>query len=188
MHAQKKLRVGELVVHPVYGFCRIQRIGWSRSGDRDEECYVFVMGSATNPVKVSVPVAQAASAGLRRPITKEQADAVLQVFEATSQPLGPTSREQLEVISARLGSGDVFEVAAMIRDLVASGVDEGSGPSNAAFVNRRRSERIMLENALERLVDEVARVQHLPRKQVEARIQMCLKRKRKVRTTQALAT
>jgi len=75
----------------------------------------------------------------------------------------------------------------VIRDLVPSGVDEGSGPSNATFVNRQRSERMMLENALERLVDEVARVQHLPRKQVEARIQICLKRKRKVRTTQALA-
>ena len=46
LDVQEKLRVGELVVHPAYGFCRIQRIEWSRSGDRNEECYVSFLAKS----------------------------------------------------------------------------------------------------------------------------------------------
>lgn len=188
MAAQTAFRVGELVVHPAYGFSRIAGIERAHGRGGLEDCYVFRMGSVRNPIKILMPVAQAEASGLRCPITREQAEAVLRVFELPPQPLGPASREQLEVISARLGSGDLCAVAAAIRDLVASGVDGRFGQTDGTFVNRRRSERMMLGSALERLIDEVARVQRLPRTQIEARIQACLRRKRKARTIPALAT
>lgn len=185
MDAQEKFRAGELVVHPAYGFCRIQKIEWSRNGSRDEECYVFLVGPAANLIKISVPVARAASAGLRRPIAKEQAGAILRVFELPAQTLGPTSKAQIEEIAHRLESADPFEAAAMIRDLMVSGVDGWLGQTSGSFVNQHRSKRLMLWNALDRLIQELAQVQGVSRKRVEDRIRICLKRKRREQAVSA---
>lgn len=188
MEAQATFGVGELVVHPAYSFCRIHAIERASPTSQEETCYVILMGSARNPIKVLIPVAQAEAAGLRRPLTKEQAEAVLRAFDLPAQALGPNSKEQLEEIEHRLKSGDLFEVAGMVRDLAASGVDGWPGQTTVSFMNRRRNERMMLGDAVDRLVEELAHAQHVPCKQVEQRIRACLKRKRRARTVHAAAS
>lgn len=187
LSAQETFRAGELVVHPAYGFCRIQAVERASPNSQEETCYVILMGSTRNPIKVLIRVTQAEAAGLRRPLTREQAEAVLRAFDLPAQPLGPNSKEQLEGVEHRLKSGDLFEVAGMVRDLAASGVDGWPGQTTASFMNRRRNERMMLGDAVDRLVEELAHAQRVPRKQVEQRIQACLRRTRRARTVHAAA-
>ena len=181
--SQTSFRKSQLIVYPTYGFCRIAAVEQADVRDGLEDCYVFQMGSATNPIKVLMPVAQAEKAGLRRPITKQEADAVLEVFEMAATPLEPRTKEQLDEVSARLSSNDLLQVAATIRDLAAAGVKAGDGQSDAACVNHRRSEQAMLSQALGRLIEEIAYAQRVPHKQVEGHVRKCLERTRRAHAT-----
>lgn len=176
---QTRFRPGTLVVHPVYGFCRIAAIERVPRKDGLEDCYVFRMGSVRNPIKVLVPVTQAETVGIRRPITSQEADAVLEVFRMAATPFEPGTKEQLDEVSARLNSTDLLQVAGMIRDLVAAGVKGWDGQSDGTFVNHRRSEQAMLTQALSQLIEEIAHVQRIPRKEVEGHIRKYLERTRK---------
>jgi RNA polymerase-interacting CarD/CdnL/TRCF family regulator len=190
IEAPLAFRAGQLVVHPVYGLCRIARIEQAHGRNGLEACYVFNMGSTSNPVKVLMPAAQAEAVGLRRPITRQNAERIFQVFHAPSSPLAPRSKEQLDEVSARLNSCDLLQVAETIRDLAAAGVTGWSGQMDSAFGNHRRSEQAMLSQALSRLVDELVHVQHVSRKEVEAEIHRWLSRTRRKshRLNVALAT
>jgi CarD family transcriptional regulator len=179
MTAQTTFRVGELVVHPAHGFCRIAGIERAHVRDDLEDCYVFRMGSARNPIKVLVPVTQAEEAGIRRQITSQEADAILEVFKLAATPLEPRTKEQLDEVSARLNSADLLQMAETLRDLAAAGVNGWDGASDGAFVNHRRSEQAMLSQALGRLIEEIAHVQRISRKEVEGQIRKCLERTRK---------
>lgn len=183
---QTRFRPGHLVVHPTYGFCRIAAIERAPSRDGLEDCYVFRMGSLRNPIKVLIPVAQAEAAGLRRPITRPEAEEVLQVFQLPATPLEPHSREELDEVAARLNSHDLRLVAATIRDLVAAGVKAWLGQPDGAFTNQRRSEQAMLTQALERLIEELAYAQHTSRATIEGRIRKCLGRTRRRRAPHAM--
>ncbi|PIQ84323.1 MAG: hypothetical protein COV75_02720 [Candidatus Omnitrophica bacterium CG11_big_fil_rev_8_21_14_0_20_63_9] len=177
---------GQLVVHPTYGFCRIAAIERAHSRDGVEDCYVFRMGSLRDPIKVLIPVAQAEVAGLRRPISRSEAEAVLQVFQLAATPLEPHSREELDEVSARLSGHDPLMVAATIRDLVAAGVKGWLGQPDGAFTNHRRSEQAMLTQALGQLIEELAYAQHTSRKTIEERIRKCLGRTRRRRAPQVI--
>jgi RNA polymerase-interacting CarD/CdnL/TRCF family regulator len=139
------------------------------------------MGSFRNPIKVLMPVAQAEAAGLRRPITRSEAEGVLQVFQLPATPLAPHSREELDEVAARLNSHDLRMVAATIRDLVAAGVKGWPSQPDGALTNHRRSEHAMLTQALERLIEELAYVQRALRKTIEEHIRKCLGRTRRRR-------
>ena len=172
-------RFGQLVVHPVYGLCRIARIEQAHGRNGVEPCYVFNMGSVSNPVKVLMPAAQAAAAGLRRPMTRPEAERILQVLRTPSSPLEPRSKEQLDEVSTRLNGSDMLQVAETIRDLTAAGVKGWSGQTDGAFGNHRRSEQVLLSQALSRLIDELAHVQCVSRKRIETEIRRCLGRTRR---------
>ncbi|MBI2173775.1 MAG: hypothetical protein HYU33_01080 [Candidatus Omnitrophica bacterium] len=174
-----RFRPGNLVVHPVYGFCRIAAIEQTPMRGGLEDCYVFRMGSMRNPIKVLVPVAQAKAAGIRQPITKQEVDAIFEVFKLAATPFAPRTKEQLDGISACLNSNDLFRIAEMIRDLAAAGVKGWYGASDGTFVNHRRSEQVLLTQALSRLTEEIAHVRCVPRKEVEGQICRCLERTRK---------
>lgn len=182
MAGEATLRVGELVMHPAHGFCRVAAIERVPVRDGVEDCYVFRMGSATNPIKVLVSIAQAAAAGLRRPMTGRKAEQVLETFQLRATPLEPRSREELDAVSVRLSGQDPLLVATTIRDLVAAGVKGWLGQPDGAFVNHRRSEQAMLTEALGRLVEELAYVQHTSRRTIEDHIRKCLGRTRRRRT------
>src|SRR3989338_3744939 len=70
MKAPQTFHVGELVVHPSYGVCRIQALERVTLKDRAEECYVFRLGSPRNPLKVMLPTTHAASVGLHRLVSR----------------------------------------------------------------------------------------------------------------------
>ena len=179
-------RKGQLIVHPIYGFCRIAAIEQAHVRDGVEDCYVFRMGSTRNPIKVLMPVAQAEAAGLRRPMTKQEAGQALQAFQLPATPLEPRSKEELDEMSARLSGHDPLMVAATIRDLVAAGVKGWLGQPDGAFTNHRRSEQAMLTQALGQLIEELAYVQHTSRKTIEEHIRKCLGRTRRKRAPQVI--
>jgi RNA polymerase-interacting CarD/CdnL/TRCF family regulator len=180
------LQRSQLVVHPTYGLCRIAAIERAHMQDGLEDCYVFRMGTARNPIKVLMPVAQAEAAGLRRPISSQQAEEVLRVFHLPATALEPRSKEDLDEVAARLNSSDPRVVAATIRDLVAAGVKGWLGQPDGAFTNQRRSEQAMLTQALARLTEELAYVQHTSRATIEGRIRKCLGRTRRKRAPQVV--
>lgn len=176
---------GQLVVHPAYGFCRITAIERVQGRDGTEDCYVFRMGSLANPIKVLIPVAQAAAAGLRYPVARSEVEEVLQVFQLPATPLEPRAKEELDQIAARLNGRDLRMVAATVRDLVAAGVKGWLGQPEGALMNHRRTEQAMLTQALERLIEELAFVRQTSRKTIEERIRKCLERTRRRRAPHA---
>lgn len=183
---QTPFQMGQLVVHPAYGFCRIAAIERAAMRDGLEDCYVFRMGSVGNPIKVLMPVARAEEAGLRRHMTRSQAEEVLRVFQLPATPLKPHSKEDLEEVACRLSSHDPRIVASTIRDLVTAGVKGWLGQPDGAFMNHQRSEQVMLTRALERLIEELAYVRQTSRKTIEEHIRKCLGRTRRRRAPQAI--
>jgi RNA polymerase-interacting CarD/CdnL/TRCF family regulator len=149
-------------VHPVHGLCRIARVEQADGRNGSEACYVFNMGSARNPVKVLMRAAQAEAAGLRRPITSQEAEQVLRLLHTSGSPLAPRSKAQL--------------------DLAAAGVSGWHGRADGAFGHHQRSEQAMLSQALSRLIEELSYVLHVPRMDVEAKIRQRLGRARRAAT------
>jgi RNA polymerase-interacting CarD/CdnL/TRCF family regulator len=130
-------------------------------------------------VKVLIPIAQAEASGLRRPISKQEAEQVLRVLHMPATPLEPRSREELGEVSARLASNDSLQIAKTIRDLAAAGVKKWLSRSDVTLVDTRHGEQATLISALERLTEELAYAQHASRKDVEEYVRKCLGRARK---------
>ena len=154
--------IGDKVVHPMHGAGIVESVVQKKVNGVTREYYVLKL--PVRAMVVMVPVEHCAEIGVRPIVDRALADRVLD--ELASLQVDMTSnwnrryRENME----RLKSGDLFQVAQVVKGLMLRDVDRGLSTG----------ERKMLHSAKQILISEIVMCQSSSYEAVEERINQAL--------------
>lgn len=150
--------IGDKVVYPMHGAGSIESIEEKSILDEKQSYYIIKM---PGEVKVMVPTAKAEQIGVRKIIDKSTVEKVINVLEQNctemSMKWNKRQRDNLE----KMKTGDVFEVADIVRNLTFKQKEKGLSTS----------EKKMLLNARQVLVSEIMLADSKPKDEVETLIE-----------------
>ncbi|MEA2058373.1 MAG: CarD family transcriptional regulator [Actinomycetota bacterium] len=150
--------VGDKVVYPHHGAATIikkERIEFS--GEKQD---YFVLEIVTDQLIVRVPVANAIERGVRPVISKNQARKVFATLKAEPNEAGSNWSRWYKVLTEKINSGDIFQVAEVVRDLDYAQKKKGISPALKRMLAKARliiiselrfSLKIEEEDAIKRL-------------------------------------
>jgi CarD family transcriptional regulator len=149
MPSKVSFSVGQSVVYPAHGIGRIADI--EKQIIENTSLDLFVIFFEKENMKLKVPFNKASSVGLRPICSREQMKEALQVFEVPYKPKRMLWSRRALKYEAKINSGDVAQIAEVVRDLFCSSIGG----------KQSYSERLMYQLALERLVGEYAAIEGL---------------------------
>jgi CarD family transcriptional regulator len=127
--------VGDKVVHPQHGAAVIvKKVRQTVAGSRQD---YFVLDIATEQLTVFVPVATIEET-IRPVISKNQARKVLAVFKEPPQEAGSNWSRWYKVLNEKMTSGDIYQVAEVVRDLTYAQQIKGISPALKRMLSRAR--------------------------------------------------
>ena len=136
--AKKKypFAVGDKVVYPHHGAATIvkrERIEF----DGEVQDY-FVLEIATDQLTLRVPAASALERGVRPVISKNKARQVFAVFKEEPQEAGANWSRWYKLLTEKINSGDIFQVAEVVRDLTYAQQVKGISPALKRMLAKAR--------------------------------------------------
>ncbi len=134
--------VGDKIVYPMHGAGVIEKIEERAILDEKQSYYIIKM---PGEVKVMVPTAKAEEIGVRNIIDKDTAGKVINVLEQDSTEMSVKWNKRYRDNVEKMKSGDVFEVADIVRNLTFKQKDKGLSTT----------EKKMLLNARQILISEL---------------------------------
>jgi CarD family transcriptional regulator len=156
----KSFQVGDTVVEPSIGVCRIDGVKRQTIDNLVEDYYIFSSGSA----RVYVPVSQIEKRGVRRPMTKLEIRKIHQQLKVPITPTRTDARMQYLVYREVMRSGDPIKITRLLRELFTlDKMDELKG-----------KEKEIMEQAKKFLVDEISFINEHPKAQVQEEIEESL--------------
>lgn len=130
-----KYSVGDKVVHPQHGAATIaKKIKQEFAGEKKD---YFVLDIATEQLTVKVPV-EAIDDLIRPIISKAQARKVLAVLKEEPQEAGSNWSRWYKVLTEKMYSGDIFQVAEVVRDLNYAQQTKGISPALKRMLSKAR--------------------------------------------------
>jgi CarD family transcriptional regulator len=127
--------VGDKVVHPQHGAAVIvKKVRQTVGGSRQD---YFVLDIATEQLTVFAPVATIEDT-IRPVISKNQARKVLAVFKEPPQEAGSNWSRWYKVLNEKMTSGDIYQVAEVVRDLTYAQQIKGISPALKRMLSRAR--------------------------------------------------
>ncbi len=139
-------KVGDHAVYPARGVAEIVSIEEKDIAGKRQAFYVLRLLDTDH--KIMVPVANAASIGLRKPISEGDIRRIFQILKVKDVPIDTqTWNRRQRAFVEKLSTGSVFEVAEVMRDL-----ERVKDVKDALSF----SERQMLERARQLLIKEIA--------------------------------
>ncbi len=155
---QTSFRVGDKVVHPHHGAAEI--IKRSKLDLAGEPRQYFELEIATeSSLKVLIPV-DTIDETIRPVITKTAAGKVLLKFKEDPQDSGANWSRWYKVLNEKMTSGDIFQVAEVVRDLTHAQQAKGISPALKRMLSKARTTlsselafalRVTPDQALERI-------------------------------------
>jgi len=155
---RKEFKVGDKVVYPMHGAGIIEAIEEKEVLGRSERYYVMRM--PIGDLRVMIPMSSVEELGLREVISKEDVRKVFQVLQGETTSMSQNWNRRYRANMEKIKSGDIFEVAEVVRNLTVRERDKGLSTG----------ERKMLENARQILISELVLAQDLPEEQVEQQV------------------
>ena len=150
--------IGERVVHPMHGAGVIDDIIVERIAGTRQEYYVFKM--PVGGLLLKIPTANSSVIGLRTIITAQEAETLLVAIPALETENNANWNKRYQENMQRLKSGDLYEVARVIKTLVHR--DRQRGLSTG--------ERKMLHSARQILISELVLSTEREKEEVESRL------------------
>ena len=128
--------VGDYVVYPHHGAATIiKREKIDFSGEKHE---YFVLEIATDQLTVRVPVAKAVDLGVRPVISQNKARQVFRTFKDEPQEAGKNWSRWYKLLTEKINSGDIFQVAEVVRDLTYAQQVKGISPALKRMLAKAR--------------------------------------------------
>jgi CarD family transcriptional regulator len=162
--ANLKFKVGETVVYASHGVGQITAI--EEQEVAGFKLQVFVIFFEKDRMTVRVPVAKAASGGLRKIVEPAFVEKVLEVLAGRARSKRGIWARRGQEYEAKINSGDLMMLAEVLRDLYRS--PEQAEPSY--------SERQLYESALETLAHEISVVHGISQTEAQTLIGQSLAR------------
>lgn len=159
------LSVGDALVHPAHGVGQFDGVDADEfDGTRLEFLRLFF---AERRLTLRVPLAKAQRNGLRRPMAPETLERVMEVLVAAPRSARVIWARRAVELAAKVNSGDPVTVAEVLRDL----------GRHAGRPDQPTGERVLFEQAMDRLAGEIAALEGIPRAEAAARILARLQRR-----------
>lgn len=151
-------KVGDKIVYPMHGAGVIETIEERSILDEKQSYYIIKM---PGEVKVMVPTAKAEEIGVRNIIDKETAGKVINVLEQDSTEMSMKWNKRYRDNVEKMKSGDIFEVADIVRNLSFKQKDKGLSTT----------EKKMLLNAKQILVSELVLAESKGKDEIESLVE-----------------
>ena len=129
-------KVGDKVVYPHHGAATIVRK--EKLEFKDEKQNFYVLEIATDQLIVRVPAASSIERGVRPVISKSKARQVFQTLRSEPQEAGSNWSRWYKVLTEKINSGDIFQVAEVIRDLDYAQKIKGISPALKRMLAKAR--------------------------------------------------
>jgi CarD family transcriptional regulator len=162
-HAETSFQVGDLAVHPAHGVGEVTGIERRDLGGSVNLFYVVRI--IDSGLKVMVSLRATAQVGLRRVMSKKEADKVLRVLQApeVAVDIQPWNR-RFRAYTEMLKSGSPYEIAKVLRDMSRLKFDK-----ELSFGERR-----LLDQAKSLLIKELALAKQMQQGAMEGEITQML--------------
>jgi CarD family transcriptional regulator len=128
--------VGDKVVYPHHGAATIVRK--EKHEFKGEKQDFYVLEIATDQLIVRVPAASAMERGVRPVISKSKSRQVFQTLRGEPQEAGSNWSRWYKVLTEKINSGDIFQVAEVIRDLDYAQKIKGISPALKRMLAKAR--------------------------------------------------
>lgn len=150
--------VGDFVVHPMHGAGVIADIVQERVAGATQQYYVFQM--PMGGLLLKIPVANSSAIGVRNIISPSEAATLVSAIPELTVEVNSNWNKRYQENMLRLKSGDLYEVARVIKALMHRERQRGLSTG----------ERKMLHNARQILISELVLIEDAPYADVEAEI------------------
>ena len=150
--------IGEYISHPMHGAGMIESIAKRRVNGQDKEYYVLRL--PTGNMTVMIPTDTCENIGVRPIVDEKTALEVLSVVASLEIDMTSNWNQRYRDNMERLKTGNLFEVARVIKGLVMRDIEKGLSTG----------ERKMLRSARQILVSEIALSAKLESETVETRL------------------
>ena len=155
-------QIGDKVVHPMHGAGIVDSIVQKKVNGVMREYYVLKL--PVRAMVVMVPTENCEEIGVRPIVDREQADRVLAAIPDIQVEMTQNWNRRYRENMERIKSGDLFEVARVVKGLMLRDVQKGLSTG----------ERKMLHSAKQILISEIVMCQSSSYEDVEERINQAL--------------
>lgn len=138
--------IGDKVVYPMHGAGIIE--GIEEKEILGEKRKYFIMRMPIGDMKVMVPVDNVEDVGVREIINNEDMDRVISILKGSKSSMPQNWNRRYRINMDRIKSGDIFEIAAVVRNLLMMDMEKGLSTG----------ERKMLSSAKQMLFSEMVLV------------------------------
>ena len=139
-----EFRVGDRVVYPSHGSGTVASI--EKRTVLDTECDYLEVSLKASDMRVMIPVEEAETVGLRKVVGAEAVSDCLDLLRAEETKMSSNWNRRFRANTEKIKTGDIFEVAEVVRNLTIRDVRRGLATS----------ERKMLDETREILCSEIA--------------------------------
>jgi CarD family transcriptional regulator len=154
---------GDAIIHPMYGAGVVERIV-ERAIQGSTELYYRIRLLGQTGTVLMVPTAAAERLGLRGAITRSDLGQLWCVLCAAPGALPDDSKELRLLVQVKLSSGDIFQVAEVVRDIAWRQVKMHSSTSTRQY-----------EEGIKLLVGEIAATEGIEFDDAEAQLRARLR-------------
>ena len=159
MAKKTKFSVGDKVVHPQHGAATIaKKVKQEFNGEKRD---YYVLDIATEQLTVMVPI-ESMEDVIRPVITKTAARNVLKSLKEEPEEAGSNWSRWYKVLNEKMTSGDIFQVAEVVRDLTYAQQTKGISPALKRMLSKARL-TLTSELAFSLEIDEEAAPKRLDR-------------------------
>jgi CarD family transcriptional regulator len=142
-------KTGEFIVYPAHGVGQIVAIDEQEVAGHKLE--LFVIDFQKDKMRLKVPVAKAASIGMRKLSEGDYVDRALKVVQGRARVKRTMWSRRAQEYDAKINSGDLISISEVVRDLFRA----DNQPEQSY------SERQLYEAALDRMAREIAAVNRM---------------------------
>jgi len=158
-------KAGDAIIHPVRGagvVVRVEERQWRGSND----LYYRIKLLGQPGTRLMIPVCAAKTLGLRRVIPQSKLNKVWRVLRAAPRTLPADHKERCKLLDDKLHTGDVFQVAEVVRDMAWRQQRKG----HLTTTGKRR-----YEEGMRILTGEIAAVQGVDLDDAEVQVSVTLR-------------
>jgi len=134
--APSPFAVGDKVVYPHHGAAVIARK--EKLPFQGQRTDYFVLEVATDQLILKVPVHKAVDQGVRPVISRAVARRVLATFKLPPEEAGANWSRWYKLLTEKINSGDIFQVAEVVRDLTFAQQTKGISPALKRMLSKAR--------------------------------------------------
>lgn len=153
-------KVGDKIVYPMHGAGVIDAIEKIDFMGEEREYYILKM--PIGEMDISIPADNMKEANIRFIITKEEGHQVLEILDDKPTEMNSNRTKRYRDNQDILKTGDIFEIAKMVRNLAILDSDKGLSTTEKKLLNRARrilaSELVMAgsldKEEAEKMIDE----------------------------------